>query len=484
MSKNNEVSIHSLIGTGYENAWYKNCPARYRVLAGARNTKKSYTFLGYEIIFKIFDNPYRNIIVIRNTLATNRDSTFSLLVKLINELKLDKFFKINNTDMRIMRKSTKQLIVFKGMDEPYKITSINPVVGKFSDVYVEEAFEIDDYDTWRIIDGSIRLSEYEQNYYKLNCQITFVLNTWNKNHWIYKHFFQNRLEDDYEYLLTHSYMDLYLPDLVIDYGRGLYLHKSTYTINEFRAKEYDVAMEELKKTSISIFQVEALGMWGAPNGATYTEFKDSLIIDSLSGISIGLIAVGIDTGFSNGEGKVNKTNRIRSATSMQLVGLTTDCTKLICIDEYFHTNENTPNRKTEIQIADEIISVLITWYNDTYKDIIGQQPLIVYIDNADIGFRQILEMKARDKFINYLIFKSSTKEKIQTRVDFINYLMAFKEFLIVKKCKNLIREIRNSMKGPKGEARENFDDHAINANEYGWYPLFTRLRRYKFFKAR
>ena len=96
MSKNNEVSIHSLIGTGYENAWYKNCLARYRVLAGARNTKKSYTFLGYEIIFKIFDNPYRNIIVIRNTLATNRDSTFSLLVKLINELKLDKFFKINN----------------------------------------------------------------------------------------------------------------------------------------------------------------------------------------------------------------------------------------------------------------------------------------------------------------------------------------------------------------------------------------------------
>ena len=83
MSKNNEVSIHSLIGTGYENAWYKNCPARYRVLAGARNTKKSYTFLGYEIIFKIFDNPYRNIIVIRNTLATNRDSTFSLLVKSI-----------------------------------------------------------------------------------------------------------------------------------------------------------------------------------------------------------------------------------------------------------------------------------------------------------------------------------------------------------------------------------------------------------------
>ena len=138
----------------------------------------------------------------------------------------------------------------------------------------------------------------------------------------------------------------------------------------------------------------------------------------------------------------------------------------------------------DVTIADEIISTLTTRYNDTYKDIIGAQPLIVYIDNADIGFRQVLEMKARDKFINYLIFKSSTKEKIQTRVDFINYLMAFKEFLIVKNCKNLIREIRNSMKGPKGEARENFDDHAINANEYGWYPLFTRLRRYKFFKAR
>ena len=60
--------------------------------------------------------------------------------------------------------------------------------------------------------------------------------------------------------------------------------------------------------------------------------------------------------------------------------------------------------------------------------------------------------------------------------------MAWGEFVVSSNCKNLIREIKNSRKGEKGEPREDFDDHCINANEYAWQPVINRLKRWKDFK--
>ena len=60
--------------------------------------------------------------------------------------------------------------------------------------------------------------------------------------------------------------------------------------------------------------------------------------------------------------------------------------------------------------------------------------------------------------------------------------MAWGEFLVSEACKNLARELKNSRQGEKGEVREDFDDHAINSNEYAWQPVISRLRRWKEFK--
>lgn len=480
-SNENKVSIKKLIGTGYENGWFSNCNARYRVFAGARNTKKSYTLLGYEIIIKLFSSPYRNICVIRNTLASHRDSTFATILRLLNELHLLKYCKINKTNMIITRKATGQIIGFKGMDEPYKITSIRAEHGIFSDVYVEEAFEVDDYDKWRIVDGSFRVSEYELDKYGLNIQITFVLNTWNKNHWIYTHFFKDRLEDNLEQLENNDYVEWYDPNLLIDYGKGLYLHKSTYKINEFRNKEvYDLAMNELKQRSIELYKIEALGMWGTPNGATYPELNQSILIDptQLNNFKFIQFSFGIDTGLSNGEGSKLKTNRLRSATTLQFVGLCDDYATLVSIDEFFYSNESNINKKTEPELAKEMVETLIYWHDTKYKQLLSNKQLFIYVDNADIGFRHILDMEAKRHGAYYLSFIASTKMKIQTRVDFIRHLMAYKEFYITTNVKNLYREMQNSQKGHKGEARENFDDHAINANEYAWAPMAQKIRRF------
>lgn len=93
------------------------------------------------------------------------------------------------------------------------------------------------------------------------------------------------------------------------FGRGVYLHISTYKINEFRDFEnYDAAMQELLEKAPEIFKVEALGMWGNASEATYLEFNESMIKPQqiINNMSYACYAIGIDTGLSDGEGKPKK----------------------------------------------------------------------------------------------------------------------------------------------------------------------------------
>lgn len=488
-----QLSIYKCTGKGYERGWFTNFKGRYRVFKGARNTKKSYVIIGLEILCKILSDPRRNVLILRQIGGSNRFSTFSTLCLLIHqpdinnpEISLDEYFDINQSTMTIKYKPTGQLILFDGMLNPTKITSARMPRGFLTDVYIEEAFELKDYEGWRKVDGTVRGKLPEGLFH----QITFCFNAWNKNHWLYEHFFKDRLEDDLDYLLTHDYQDFLDEDLVMDYGRGLYLHTSTYKINEFRDKEiYDVAMEELRKVAPEIYKVEALGMWGNSSEATYPEFNDSLVRprQEINNMRYDCYAIGIDTGLSNGEGKVKhgKDVKIRSATTMQLVGITDDYEKLCCIDEFFYSNENELVKKTEPQLMDELINKLIEWKERyIYHPQLMKGVILVYVDCADIGFRQGLELKAREKGLTNVRFMASTKIRIQTRVDFIRLIMAYGEFLVSDACTNLAREIKNSRQGENGEVREDIDDHAINANEYAWQPIIPRLKKWKTFKQR
>lgn len=484
------LSFYKCTGKGYERGWFTNCKCRYRVYAGARNTKKSYDMIGLEVLAKILSDPRRNILILRQISGSNRYSTFSTLCLLIHQpdvnnmfLSLDKYFNINQTTMTITYKPTGQMILFDGMLNPTKITSTRMPRGYLTDVYVEEAYELKDFESWRKIDGTIRGKLPDGLFH----QITFCLNPWNKNHWIYEHFFKGRLEDDMNYLDTHNYQDFKDEELVLDYGKGLYLHKSTYKINEFRDMEvYDIAMEELRRLAPEIYKVEALGMWGNSTEATYPEFNDNLIRsrNELNNLDYSCYSIGIDTGLSNGEGK-SKNGKIRSATTMQLVAITQDFGKLCSLNEFFFTNENELVKKTEPQLMEEIVDELIKWKELYYcHPTIMQGVIPVYVDCADIGFRQGLELMAKNKGLFNVRFMPSTKIRIQTRVDFIRLIMAWGEFLVSEACVNLARELKNSRHGQNGEVREDLDDHAINANEYAWQPIINRLKKWKTFKQR
>lgn len=487
------ISVRECIGSGYGNGWFTNCRARYRVFAGARNTKKSVDILGYEPIFKILSSEIRNVLIVRQNDTDNGNSTYPNLIQTVDRLGMSGFFSFRTNPREIVYRPTGQKIIFKGFNNPTSQTSIKAQHGAFTDVYFEEASELRSYDDFRKVDGSIRLGVEDMKRYGADesyMQLTICLNPWNKNHWIYDVFFKGRLEDDPEYLESHPYADYYDPDFSLGYGRGLYLHKSTFRINEFRSPDYDENMAVLRDRSPDIYKVEGLGCWGNSTESTYPEFGDSLIIHRQDALSMRYSAysIGIDFGISNGAGRLisGKDAKLGSATTMQMVGLTSDFGKLVCVDEFFHSNEREFVKKTGPELQAEMVSTIKRWRDSKYL----QHPdlmkgtICVYVDSADSGgFRQGLELEARRQGLMGVVFQPCTKISIISRVDFVRLLMCWGEFLVSEACPNLIREMRNARHSDKGDVREDTDDHATNANEYAWAPLREKLRRWKSFKV-
>jgi phage terminase large subunit len=501
------ISMDRLIGKGYTKAWFTNCHCRYRLFCGARSTKKSKVIIGYEPIFKILSDPRRNVLIARQNDSDNRQSTFENICGCIIDLGLEKDFKISKNPLTIEYLATGQQIIFRGLNNPTSLNGITFAHGYFSDAYIDEAFEISSYDDFRKLDGSIRGKLPPDMFF----QITMCFNAWDGDSWLNEVFFKNRLEDDYTTLDNPkvTYMDYYDPDFIGPYGRGLYLHKSTYKINEFRHPDYDLSAEEMKRKAPEIYKVEYLGMFGNTSAAVYPEWNDSLKVplqeilrkdsNNRDVYSFTEFSIGIDTGLSDGTGHIKKvlknedpSIKVRSATSMTLNAVTSDLNKVITLNEYFHSNNpsdnmyNTDNRENlglPAQ-ADAIIKYIIKWirYYESTSLYLMKGQINVYVDSGDLGFRQMLEMKANEYGLYNISFMASTKLSIQSRVDFDRLLMAYGDWIITEDCPNLIRELKNARKGKKGEAREDGNDHALTATEYAKAPLLPILRRWKTFK--
>jgi phage terminase large subunit len=403
---------------------------------------------------------------------------------------------------------TGQKIVFRGLNNPTSLNSLTFAHGFLTDVYIEEAFELDSYADFRKLDGSLR-GKLPKGYF---LQITMCFNAWDGESWLYHEFFKERLEDDYELLDRDdvTFVDYFNPNFIGPYGKGLYLHKSTYKINEFRDKEtYDLAAQEMKKKAPEIYKVEFLGMFGATTGIVYNCWNPELVvpIQKIVGedqyhvpvMDFADFAIGIDTGLSDGTGKIRKVKKgedqdlkVKAATTMSLCAVTSDMNKLICIDEYFHSNNktdnlyNTDNREnlTEPQLLDACCRQIQKWIDEfaSSNTILMKGKINIYVDSADVGFRQSLEVKLREHGIYGCECYGSTKRPIRTRVSFTNLLMAYGDFLVCDRCKNLIREIKNCRKGEGNAARADGNDHIINAHEYSVSSFYPSLNRWKTFK--
>lgn len=479
------LNAEDIILKDFADIWFTNCDARYRGLKGARETGKSYNFIGIEPLFKILSDHRRNIMMIRQNDKDNAQSTYTQLKAAAYKLGIAHLFKFKKSPFSIIRKTTGQVILFAGMNDVQNITSTTVEHGYWTDIYFEEFSQVTNPDDFLVVDGSLRVPNDESDLY---CQITFCMNAWDVGHWTNEVFFEGNLDDNVAELENNRYQFKYIKDFNIGYGFGLALHISSYKCNTHRSKEKDASMEILKSKNYDYYKVVGLGCWGNVGDRTYPNWNDSLIVEPhrLIGKQYNAVVIGIDFGMSNGEGKIkyNEENakRLGSANTMQLIGVVDNWDKLVPMEEYFDSNSGRDDlhKKSAPQIQKEMISTIKQWIKkyDLYDRII-----YACVDNADSGgFRDSLIMEAKNQELTSVQFIACTKIPILSRVYFEDFLFSYGLITPSRSCENLIREIKNARKTKEGKIREDYDDHAINAFEYAWAMLRQRLKRWKTFK--
>jgi len=247
MTKTNDAvfKMSDFVGGGYNDFW--KFKGRYRVCKGSRASKKSKTTALW-FISNLSKEKYRaaNLLVIRKTFRTLKDSCFTELKWAINRLGLQNTWIAKESPLEIVNVETGQKIYFRGLDDPLKVTSITVDVGVLCWLWIEEAYEImseADFDT---IDESIR-GEVPDGLFK---QITLTFNPWNEHHWMKKRFFDCEPDPDILALTTN------------------------YLCNEWLDASDKKLFETMKKNNPRRYAVAGLGNWGIVDGLVYENWKE------------------------------------------------------------------------------------------------------------------------------------------------------------------------------------------------------------------
>lgn len=266
------LKMSQIVGKGYNEFW--KFKGRYRIVKGSRASKKSKTSALWYIA-NLSKEKYKkaNLLVIRKTFRTLKDSCFTELKWAINRLGLQNQWVAKESPLEIVNVETGQKIFFRGLDDPLKVTSITVDVGVLCWLWIEEAYEImqeSDFDT---IDESIR-GEVPEGLFK---QITLTFNPWNEHHWIKKRFFDAPPDPDILAITTN------------------------YLCNEWLDEADKKVFERMKKQNPRRYRVAGLGDWGIVDGLVYENWHEQMfslkqIQEQHPDLKSGF---GLDYGFTN-----------------------------------------------------------------------------------------------------------------------------------------------------------------------------------------
>lgn len=264
-----EIYLPDVVGKGYKEFW--NFKGRFRVCKGSRASKKSKT-TALNFIVRIMEYPGSNLLVVRKTFRTLKDSCFAELKWAVSRLGVDAFWEYKYSPLEMTYKPTGQKIYFRGLDDPLKVTSITVSVGALCFLWVEEAYEITKEEDFDMLQESIR-GQVPKGLFK---QMTLTFNPWNERHWIKKRFFDHEPDDDILAITTN------------------------YMCNEWLDDSDRKMFEDMKKNNPKRYKVAGLGEWGIVDGVVYDNWKDEPFdIDKIRGMASVKSAFGLDFGYTN-----------------------------------------------------------------------------------------------------------------------------------------------------------------------------------------
>ncbi len=245
---------------------------RYIVMKGSAGSGKSVD-TAQNYILRLMQDKGRNLVAMRKSDITNRDSTFAELTGAIYKMfgdKYERYWKINKSPLQLTCNTNGNQIIFRGMNDDRqreKLKSITFQKGKLTDVWLEEATEFTQADL-EIIDDRLRGELPPGQFY----QIRMTFNPVNKNHWIKKVFFD-------------------IPD------SNVLTHHSTYLMNRFIDDAYRQRMERRKLVDPEGYQIYGLGEWGEIGGLILKNWEVREISQDLNDYDD--IAIGQDFGYNH-----------------------------------------------------------------------------------------------------------------------------------------------------------------------------------------
>lgn len=245
---------------------------RYIVMKGSAGSGKSVD-TAQNYLLRLMQDKGRNLVCIRKSDITNRDSTYAELTgaayRLFGE-QADRYWSIKQSPLSLTCRANGNQIIFRGVNDEKqreKLKSITFQRGKLTDVWIEEATEITQAD-FEIIDDRLRGELPPGQFY----QIRMTFNPVNRNHWIKKVFFD-------------------VPD------PNVLTHHSTYLDNRFIDAAYHARMARRKEVDPEGYQIYGLGEWGEVGGLILHNWKVEEISQDLNDYDD--IAIGQDFGFNH-----------------------------------------------------------------------------------------------------------------------------------------------------------------------------------------
>lgn len=273
MTSKTVKSVRDFVGGGYNDFW--RFKGRYRVCKGSRASKKSKTTaLWYAIWLNKKGYENANLIVFRKTYRTIKDSCFTDLQWALERIGKIHEWNITLSPLEMTRKETGQKILFRGLDDTLKVTSITVKKGCLCWAWLEEAYEVMKEDDFNVLDESIR-GECPKPLFK---QWTITFNPWNEHHWLKKRFFDD--PDEETLAMTTNYM-----------------------CNEWLDAADIKVFEDMRKRNPRRYAVAGLGGWGIVDGLVYENWKEEAFDYQSAAFRKahpGLVsAFGIDFGYTN-----------------------------------------------------------------------------------------------------------------------------------------------------------------------------------------
>ena len=414
------------------------------LLVGAYGSSKSY-HTACKIIFKLFEEK-RKCLVVREVYDTLKESCYDLLYEILDEMDLVSDDKREAKENNLVYAKASPLeyifpngsrIIFRGMDKPSKVKSINGV----SIVWLEECSEIK-YEGYKELLGRIR-TPHVSLHFILSC------NPVDRDNWVYKHFFKRQDEDTGEDIIVLDEEEFYNKKTIVK--NGVYYHHSVPEDNPFLPKEYIRRLDDIQKYDKFLYRVARWGRFGPSGIRVLPQFtiatNASKFKEAVQSIPEEYRFYGFDFGFEE------------SYNAVVYLAVDTKRQYLYIYDEIY-INHVTDDKMANLDEMQKL--------KQKQQDVLDNGEYInpIVADNED--------PKAIKYYQQCGFYIRACRNKFAgSRLSNTRKIKRFRKIICSPKCKNCIKELRDLTYKKDSKGATIYDEFNIDPHTFSaiWYAL-------------